>query len=330
MSQGSSVAYRLRPNKAVDRELFLSLLGRLSARLRLEQYSYVGLGGPFLEDFRLIHARIGIDTLICVESEEAVYRRQSFNRPIESMQCVHAKLEEYLEATEFNAPVVLWLDFTEPKTVVNQIEAFARQASELPMYSIVRITLNANPTSLGKPPARQMAVALPGEENKAGGSETELEWRLARFKERLGGSAPSGLLPDAMTHRNFGPSLLEALRLCAEREILDHPERKLVWALATHYSDGQAMITATAVVVSDGDQEVQSIVESWPYFSTPSEPLRLDVPALSTIERLTMESTANPKERMGYELPVSDMGEDPFEAFKRFYRVYPHFARVDL
>ena len=330
MSQGSSVAYRLRPNKAVDRELFLSLLGRLSARLRLEKYSYVSLGGPFLEDFRLIHARIGIDTLICVEREEAVHRRQSFNRPIESMQCIHAKLDEYLEATEFNTPVVLWLDFTEPKTVVKQIEAFARQTSELPIYSIVRITLNANPTSLGKPAAGQMAVTLPGEENKAGGSETELEWRLARFKERLGGSTPSGLLPDAMKHRNFGPSLLEALRLCAEREILDHPERKLVWALATHYSDGQAMITATAVVVPDGDNEVQSIVESWPYFSTPKKPLRLDLPALSTIERLTMESIANPKERMGYELPVSDMGEDPFEAFRRFYRVYPHFARVDL
>ena len=308
----------------------MSLLSRLSAKLRLENYVYVGLGGPFLEDFRLIHARIGIYTMVSVESERAVHLRQSFNRPIESIQCVHAKLEEYLQETEFQVPVVLWLDFTEPKTVVSQIETFARQTSELPLFSVVRITLNANPTSLGKPPAVQMAVALPGEEGKAGGNETELEWRLTRFKERLGGSTPNGLTPNAMTHRRFGPSLLEALRLCAEREILDHPERKLVWALATHYSDGQAMITATAVVVPDGDQEVQSIVESWPYFSTPKNPLRLDLPALSTIERLTMESTANPKERMGYELPVSDMGEDPFEAFKHFYRVYPHFARVDL
>lgn len=330
MSRGSSVAYRLRPNKAVDRELFLSLLSRLGGKLHLEDYVYVGLGGPFLEDFRLIHARIGVDKMVCVENEKAVHLRQSFNRPIESIQCVHAKLEEFLEATEFEVPVVLWLDFTEPKTVVGQIETFARQACELPLFSVVRITLNANPTSLGKPPAEKMAVALPGEASKAGGSETELEWRLAKFKERLGGSTPNGLKPDAMTHRNFGPSLLEALRLCSEREILDHPERKLVWALATHYSDGQAMITATAVVVPDADQAVQSIVRSWPYFSTPKEPLRLDVPALSTIERLTMESTANPKERMGYDLPVSDMGEDPFEAFRRFYRVYPHFARVDL
>jgi hypothetical protein len=225
---------------------------------------------------------------------------------------------------------VLWLDFTEPKAVVSQIETFARNVCELPLNSIVRITLNANPTSLGKPPVSQIAVTLPGEESKSNGKETELDWRLAKFKERLGGSAPNGLVANDMTHRNFGRSLLEALRLCAERQILDHPERKLVWALATHYADGQAMVTATAIVVAEADHDVKEILGYWPYMSIPNEPLRLDVPALSTIERLTMESTKNPKARMGYELPKSDMGEDPFESFRRFYRVYPHFARVDL
>ena len=330
MSRGSSVAYRLRPNKAVDRELFLSLLGRLSAKLRLEQYFYVGLGGPFLEDFRLIHARIGIDKMICVESEEAVHRRQSFNRPVESIKCVHAKLEEFLDEEEFDAPVVLWLDFTEPKPVVSQIEAFARRACDLPINSILRITLNANPTSLGKPPAKLTAVALPGEGDKTGGAETEIEWRLARFRERLGGSCPAGLLPSDMEYRNYGPSLLEALRLCAERQILDRLDRKLVWALATHYADGQPMVTATAIVVARADVEIKTIVEAWPYFAEPKNPLRLDMPALSTLERLIMESNQNPQEKMDYELPQSDMGENPFDAFRRFYRVYPHFARVDL
>ena len=57
MSAGSSLPYRLRPNKAVDRELFLSLLMRLAPALSLEKYHYVGLGGPFLEDFRLALCR---------------------------------------------------------------------------------------------------------------------------------------------------------------------------------------------------------------------------------------------------------------------------------
>ena len=51
MSGGSSLPYRLRPNKAVDRELFLSLLMRLTPKLALEKYHYVGLGARFSKIF---------------------------------------------------------------------------------------------------------------------------------------------------------------------------------------------------------------------------------------------------------------------------------------
>ena len=95
MSAGSSLPYRLRPNKAVDRELFLSLLMRLGPALSLEKYHYVGLGGPFLEDFRLIHARLGLARMTCVETEEEVHKRQLFNRPVASIECVHKTLEDY-------------------------------------------------------------------------------------------------------------------------------------------------------------------------------------------------------------------------------------------
>ena len=75
MSTGSSLPYRLRPNKAVDRELFLSLLMRLAPKFALERYHYVGLGGPFLEDFRMIHGRLGIAKMTCIETEEQVHKR---------------------------------------------------------------------------------------------------------------------------------------------------------------------------------------------------------------------------------------------------------------
>ena len=64
MSKASSLPYKLRPNKAVDRELFLSLLCRLGAHLMVERYKYIGLGGPFLEDFRLLHKRTGIKEML--------------------------------------------------------------------------------------------------------------------------------------------------------------------------------------------------------------------------------------------------------------------------
>lgn len=331
MSAGSSLPYRLRPNKAVDRELFLSLLMRLAPTLSLETYHYVGLGGPFLEDFRLVHARLGITKMTCIETEEQVHRRQLFNRPIPSIVCAHSKLEDYLDEHDFEEPAIIWFDYTEPKGITTQIERFARTIGTVPIGSILRVTLNANPSSLGNPDPKDLSVEVEGE-----GSEdravkpTVQEWRLERFKERLGSLFPSGLTADGMMHKNYGVSLLRALKLAVDNEALSFRDRRIVWALATHYADGQAMVTAALVVCSSNDQTIDPLMKNWEFYSTTDAPHRLDLPALSTLERLTMESNNNATVILNFELPKSDMGENPVEVFKKFYRIYPHFSRVEL
>lgn len=317
MSAGSSLPYRLRPNKAVDRELFLSLLMRLAPSLVLERYHYVGLGGPFLEDFRLIHGRLGIAKMTCIETEEQVHKRQLFNRPIASIECVHKSLEDYLDETNLDSPAIIWFDYTEPKGITSQIERFARTIGTVPIGSILRVTLNANPSSLGKPDGNL--------------SEAELmEWRLQAFQRRLGALFPSGLIADGMKQENFGKSLLHALKLAVEKEVLSFRDRRIVWALATHYADGQAMVTAALVVCQNDDNSIEETVKAWEFYAPTDAPHRVDLPALSTLERLTMESNDDARTKMGFELPESNMGENPFEVFKKFYRIYPHFSRVEL
>ncbi len=331
MSTGSSLPYRLRPNKAVDRELFLSLLTRLAPKLALEGHHYVGLGGPFLEDYRLIHARLGIAKMTCIEIEEEVHRRQSFNRPIASIECVHTTLEDYLDETDFDTPAIIWFDYTEPKGITTQIERFARTIGIVPIGSVLRVTLNANPSSLGKPDPNDLSVEVDGKASEDRAVKPTIqEWRLARFKERLGGLFPSGLTAEGMTFKTYGPSLLRALKLAVENEALSFRDRRIVWALATHYADGQAMVTAALVVAPKDDTSVEELVKGWEFYTTIDAPHRLDLPALSTLERLTMESNGDAKARLGFELPTSDMGTDPFEVFKKFYRIYPHFSRVEL
>lgn len=331
MSTGSSLPYRLRPNKAVDRELFLSLLMRLAPKLALENYHYVGLGGPFLEDFRLIHGRLGIAKMTCIETEEQVHKRQLFNRPIASIECVHQSLEDYLDETSLDSPTIIWFDYTEPKGITSQIERFARTIGTVPIGSILRITLNANPESLGKPDPKDISVEAEGDvsEDRAQKPTTQ-EWRLARFKERLGSLFPSGLTADGMTHKSYGRSLLRALKLAVEKEVLSFRDRRIVWALATHYADGQAMVTAALVICQNEDTTIEESVKAWEFHATTDTPHRVDLPALSTLERLTMESSDDAHTEMGFELPKSNMGENPFEVFKKFYRIYPHFSRVEL
>jgi hypothetical protein len=331
MGSGSSVPYRLRPNKAVDRELFLSLLMRLAPKLALEKYQYVGLGGPFLEDFRLVHARLGIAKMTCIETEEQVHKRQVFNRPIASIACVHNTLEDYLDETDLETPAIIWFDYTEPKGITTQIERFARTVGTVPIGSVLRVTLNANPTSLGTPDPKDLSVEVEGEASEDRAVKPTIqEWRLARFKERLGALFPSGLTADGMTFKTYGPSLLRALKLAVDSEVLSFRDRRIVWALATHYADGQAMVTAALVVAPRSDSSIEELVKDWEFYTLTDAPHRLDVPALSTLERLTMESNDNAKTRLGFELPTSDMGVDPFEVFKKFYRIYPHFSRVEL
>lgn len=328
---GASVAYRLRPNKAVDRELFVALLAWVAPALDVPGYHYVGLGGPFLEDFRLVHGRLGIQEMTCVESDPEVHKRQQFNCPVPSIRCVHQTLEEYMDATYLDSPTIIWFDFTEPGRMVEQIELFGRAIGEVPIGSILKITLNANPSSLGRPRSEDLAVEIDGiEASGSAGKPTIGQWRLARFKERLRHLFPIDLTPEDMQHKTFGLSVLRALKLSVERESLSFTDRDVVWAVSTFYADGQQMVTATLLITSAGDLEIRNLVESWEFHSVPDDPLRIDLPALSTLERLTMEARRDAADLMGFEFPKSDMGVDPVDVFRRFYRIYPHFSRVEL
>lgn len=326
MSSASSLAYKLRPNKAVDREIFLSMLHRLSGVLNVENYRYVGLGGPFLEDFRLLHARIGIKAMVCLEIDENTHKRQLFNRPFRSIECIHSSVEDYVNETEFESPTIIWLDFTDPNEVQKQIELFSNLLVEIPVLSILRITLNANPSSLGKPDPGELKIQR---EDGVVSSEAELRWRLERFRERFSTCCPADLSFENMTHRNYGKAILEALRLSAEKNILDSYDKKIVWSFSTHYSDGQPMVTATVMVAEDENTEIERAFDGWEFRSSPSSPLIIDLPALSALERLTLEQGKLSEEDLGFKLPKSLLKEDAFESFRKYYRVFPQFARVE-
>ena len=132
-----------------------------------------------------------------------------------------------------------------------------------------------------------------------------------------------------MERTRFGRALLSALELAVSNELLSCPDRSVRWLLATQYADGQPMVTATVLVVKSKSR-VAGAMTGWSYLSSPDSPLVLDMPVISTRERLTLEAHAGKSPEMTYDFPESNLGADPVEAFKRFYRVFPHFSRVDL
>ena len=55
-----SINYELRPNKNVERKLFMEMFRRLEKRLNIQDdYRYIGLGGLWFSDFSMIHRMLG-------------------------------------------------------------------------------------------------------------------------------------------------------------------------------------------------------------------------------------------------------------------------------
>lgn len=330
MSQANTLPYQLRPNKAVDRELFLSLLSRLSGVYHLENFRYVGLGGPYLEDFRLIHSRLGLTDMVSVEVDDNVRLRQEFNKPAPFIRCVQDSLENYVAATEFEKPAVVWFDFTDPQQITTQVECFASTMLQVPESSILRLTLNANPGSLGMPKAAEIQTPSDGKTKNVDDSRPTLnEWRLERFRRKMGSLTPTDATDHDMSKQAFGRVLLRAVRFAVDRELLQDRKRKVEWLLATHYADGQPMVTVTLLVLSS-DAAVPDTLQSWPFYSQPDCPLVLDMPTLSTRERLALEANGALDDSLEFTLPSAGLGEGPYSSFRRFYRVFPHFSRVEF
>ena len=61
---GGFIPYHLRHNKSIDREVFLEGLSLLSKKIDVKEYTYIGFGGPMLEDFRIMHSRTSLSNLI--------------------------------------------------------------------------------------------------------------------------------------------------------------------------------------------------------------------------------------------------------------------------
>jgi hypothetical protein len=106
-------AYHLRTNKQVERALFTDLLRRIAPHLGTapENCSYVGMGGPYLEDFAVIQTVMGCKKMTSLEISPHVVRRQEFNQPHCRITLTKMSSGEWVHQYKPDAsPVVVWFD----------------------------------------------------------------------------------------------------------------------------------------------------------------------------------------------------------------------------
>lgn len=325
MSAGS-IPYHLRPNKAVDRLLFLELCSKLAPVLKIEgnSYQYVGFGGPQMEDFRLLHEKFPQMPMLCIEKTENIIPRQKFN-------CPHTQVDFLTEAKSSGdwlkewvpaKPVILWFDFALKSERKEQFNEFQTLLANAPSKSILRVTMNADlPLGAGNAADRQ----------------------LQSLSGTFGKIVPPGISEEDMAAGEFPTILSRMFELAAEDVLQAAGDRIFQPLLLTSYRDSNQMLVITGLLAPKAECQAaihQSGLDDWRYYSKNWADVRfINMPELTIKERIHInqllpkaEGNAEQIQKsLGFhvdELP--ELSLKKIRNYTEFYRHFPQFGRVAI
>jgi hypothetical protein len=331
---GGAIAYHLRENKAIERNLFIDLLAIVGRVKNISEYTYSGFGGPFLEDFKAIHSALRISKMNSIEMDENVWQRQAFNRPSTFIALHNCKSGDFLRSHEFIDGNIVWLDHTSPKGLYEKLSDFQLLVSKLGKYDVAKITLNANAGTLGN-----------------SDQENGSAHRLKKLLDRLGDYGRSDLEEDDVLPRRYPTTLMRAVQNAVGRLSTRKSGDYFQLLSAFVYQDGMhKMLTVTGVILdAKSDQDKvwffeKSRIDHWLFKNLDwSPPQMISVPALSMKERMTLDAALPvSKDLNAGDHLVSTLGYCPSEVgneldarqllknYAMLYRAYPLFSRVVL
>ena len=320
---GGKVPYHLRSNKAIDRNLFMETLGLIHRVRPVNEYTYIGMGGPFLEDFKAIHARFGNKSLISIEEFESVYKRQIFNLPLGFIDCRKVSSGEFIDTYDIEGNAIIWLDYANPKQLGDQTREFSSLLRKMREWDVLRITLNANPETLGDPP---------------GPAVQKRERRIHNLRSILASNFPSDISADEMNIDGLPGALCKVLRYVASSVMRSRPRTVFKPLASFAYSDTHQMLTVTGILIPQAEEETflsASSFDKWDLSTlTWGEVKRIRVPELTIKERVFIESSFPKGRDMIHEEMKFAFDEDEGTSlaylgdFIRYYRYYPYFSKI--
>ena len=301
-------AYRLRPNKAVDRLLLVEAIRRLAQIQDISEYTYYGLGGPYLEDFRIMHEFCTELALVSVEARLETVKRQEFHLPCSNLELRNMSFKTFVKTyTSQGGKSIFWLDFT--RLAYGDVDDFMALLERVEPVSLVKITLRSEPSQFAEPGSlrAKFSTVLPGDVDDPPRSP----FVFARLIQRM-------------------------IRSAAAQALKGYPDRLFQPISSFAYSDSTTMFTLTGIVCSPSDQAaVMGAFQAWEFANLNwSPPTTISVPALSTKERLKLQSVlpcappAGPQlqEALGYMLDGGpSKTHDQLTQYASFYRQYPYY-----
>lgn len=328
---GGTIPYHLRQNKAVDRNLFIEVLSRAGRIVSIPNYVYIGFGGPFLEDFKAIHAALHIKDMISIEMDKKVLERQNFNKPLKCIECKEAKSDEFIKDYSFDKRTIIWLDYTSAAQLGAQLNDVNFLMSKLGDWDFLKVTLNANASALV--------------DGRGLGGEELFKKRKAELKHRAGQYLPADIEDikdfDILSNNGY-PKVLSRMLENAIKSGTSGRRRSYFQPLTSFvYADGQKMLTLTGVILPDDDETkneffLKTKLKDWELSTTDwGLPKPISVPPLSIKERIRIEellpdSTADQiQAALGFLIEEDeDASLSGIENFIQYYKQFPYYSRI--
>lgn len=330
----STIAYQLRPLKAIERNLFISILKKLDrfSEIDLSQYSYIGFGAPFFEDFKLMHLEFGIINMDCIEYNDFAYSRQIFNNPYYFVNLHNTSCTDYVTSDKFKQDrnQIIWLDFATPKEFRQQLHDLELTAGKCKLLDILKFTFNANLYKFAK-----FNSCKPEDWKKILGIlNNDPTFQL--------------YMPNNISTKDISQNFSSVIRAMGTRAVKRGLSKAGIDATFNHissfdYADGEAMTTLTGIISDNKkftDILEQSNLKNWEFYQT--EPLtelvvanEISVPVMTVSERMEIDKLIPLKTTtdLAAELQFS-FGNTTEEHSKlvagycKFYRYLPYYSKV--
>ena len=342
--KGGYLAYHLRVNKAVERMIFIDLLGKIGRLFPLDDYKYVGFGGPFLEDFKLIHNHLGIRNMVSLEIDPEVFKRQEFNLPFDCIRLLREKSGDYIgNYGNFEEKLILWLDYSEAEDLRDQLCEFYGVIKKINHGNVVKITINADVKSLEGAENENKELKESGQKKR---KEIIESARFEEFRKQVGSAHTASLTARCVEdNKRYAETLLKILKNISFKAV--EGTKKFFPLTSFVYADGQNMLTFTGIVVPkdyDGYDEFlkKTGLSSYDFIlkKDSNTPETIDVPNLSLHEKICMNrnlpfqksNTCVQKSNtctINFKIdPDAEKSKFKLDNYIKYYRYYPDFAKI--
>jgi hypothetical protein len=287
----------------------IKMLGKLED---LSEYTYYGFGGPYLEDCRLVYESCPAIKMVSIEEDEETYKRQVFHLPCGTLELRRTQFTSFLAQYEANdEKSIFWLDFTGLE--YRHFEDLMIVLGKVSANSMIKITLRAHPRDYTKSPG-------------------ELRKRFDTLMPNPSSNPPSD-------SAEFANVVQEMTQVACQRALPAVLPLMFQPVSSFYYSDGTGMFTLTGVVCQrDEEAKVRRVFKSLQCSNLDwSRPRHIDVPVLSTKERLHLQHRLPHGNGAGQILRLSlgylidedrKSTELKLQQYADFHRYFPYFMRA--